>query len=143
MDAGRPQVGPVALSDNLKIMKTGSAELVGASGRVLLSHIPALVQAHATAGISAHPLNGASRQRSRFMPRSVLSRPFPCRDPNQTYNARRRRVLDGKAPNQVAAERLNAEPELANPAPQGRAGPYDATKARLVVGHAKEVSQSK
>ena len=60
---------------------------------------------------------------------------------NTAYNARRQRVLDGKTPNQVVAERLNAEPKLANPAPQGRAGPCDTTKARLIVDHAKEVSQ--
>ena len=60
---------------------------------------------------------------------------------NQAYNARRQRVLDGRTPNQVAAGRLNAEPKLANPAPHGRAGPCDTTKARLSADAAKEVSQ--
>jgi hypothetical protein len=60
---------------------------------------------------------------------------------NQAYNARHQRVLEGKTPNQVVAERLNAEPKLVNPAPHGRAGPCDATKARLIVDTAKEVSQ--
>ena len=60
---------------------------------------------------------------------------------NTAYNARRQRVLDGKTPNQAVAERLNAEPKLANPAPHGRAGPCDTTKARLIVDAAKEVSQ--
>jgi hypothetical protein len=60
---------------------------------------------------------------------------------NQAYNARRQRVLDGKTPSQVVAERLNAEPKLANSAPHGRAGPCDTTKARLIVDAAKEVSQ--
>ena len=60
---------------------------------------------------------------------------------NTAYNARRQRVLDGRTPNQVVAERLKAEPKLANPAPHGRAGPCDTTKARLIVDAAKEVSQ--
>ncbi len=60
---------------------------------------------------------------------------------NQAYNARRQRVLDGRTPNQVVAEHLKARPKLANPAPHGRAGPCDATKARLITEAAKEVSQ--
>ncbi len=60
---------------------------------------------------------------------------------NTAYNARRQRVLDGRTPNQVAAEHLKTKPDLANPAPQGRAGPCDATKARLIAEAAKEVSQ--
>ena len=35
---------------------------------------------------------------------------------NQAYNARRQRVLDGRTPNQIVTEHLNAKPELANPA---------------------------
>ena len=60
---------------------------------------------------------------------------------NQAYNARSQRVLDGKTPNQVVAEHLKAKPKLANPAPHGRAGPCDTTKARLIADRAKEVSQ--
>jgi hypothetical protein len=60
---------------------------------------------------------------------------------NTAYNARRQRVLDGRTPKQVAAERRNAEPKLANPAPSGRAGPCDTTKARLIADRTKEVSQ--
>ena len=60
---------------------------------------------------------------------------------NQACNAPRQRVLDGKTPNQVVAEHLKAEPKLANPAPHGRAGPCDGTKARLIADRAKEVSQ--
>ena len=60
---------------------------------------------------------------------------------NQAYNARRQRVLDGRTPNQIIAEYFKAKPELANPAPRGRAGPCDITKARLIVEAAKEVSQ--
>jgi transposase InsO family protein len=60
---------------------------------------------------------------------------------NTAYNARRQRVLDGKTPNQVATEHLTAQPKLANPAPLGRAGPRNTTKARLIVDAAKEVSQ--
>ena len=60
---------------------------------------------------------------------------------NAAYNGRRQRVLDGKTPNQVTAERLKARRKLANPKPQGRAGPEDIAKARLVAEAAKEVSQ--
>jgi len=60
---------------------------------------------------------------------------------NAAYNARRQRVLDGKTPDQVTAERLAARPELANAKPHGRAGPCDTTKARLIAETAKEVSR--
>jgi transposase InsO family protein len=60
---------------------------------------------------------------------------------NAAYNARRQRVLDGKTPDQVVAERLKARRRLANPKPQGRAGPADIAKARLIAEAAKEVSQ--
>jgi transposase InsO family protein len=60
---------------------------------------------------------------------------------NAAYNARRQRVLDGRTPSQVVAERLEAKPELTNPTPHGRAGPCDVTKARLIAEVAREVSQ--
>jgi transposase InsO family protein len=60
---------------------------------------------------------------------------------NAAYNARRQRVLDGKTPDQVVAERLKARRKLANPKPYGRAGPQDIAKARLIAEAAKEVSQ--
>jgi transposase InsO family protein len=60
---------------------------------------------------------------------------------NAAYNARRQRVLDGKTPNQVVAERLKARRKLASSKTQGRAGPDDIIKARLLVEAAKEVSQ--
>ena len=60
---------------------------------------------------------------------------------NTAYNGRRQRVLNGRTPDQITAERLTARPELASIKPQGRAGPCDATKARLIVEAAKEVSQ--
>jgi transposase InsO family protein len=60
---------------------------------------------------------------------------------NAAYNGRRQRVLDGKTPNQVTAERLKARRKLANPKPQGRAGPEDIAKARLIAEAAREVSQ--
>ena len=41
----------------------------------------------------------------------------------------------------VVAEHLKAKPDLANPAPHGRAGPCDLTKARPTADDAKEVSQ--
>ena len=60
---------------------------------------------------------------------------------NAAYNGRRQRVLDGKTPNQVTAERLKARRKLANPKPQGQAGPEDIAKARLIAEAAKEVPQ--
>ena len=60
---------------------------------------------------------------------------------NAAYNARRQRVLDGRTPDQVVAERLNAKRKLASVKPRGRAGPDDIIKARLLVEVAKEVSQ--
>ncbi len=60
---------------------------------------------------------------------------------NAAYNARRQRVLGGRTPDQVVAERLKARRWLANPKPHGRAGPDDIAEARLIVEAAKEVSQ--
>jgi transposase InsO family protein len=60
---------------------------------------------------------------------------------NAAYNARRQRALEGKTPDQVVADRLKAKPTLAKAKPNGRAGPCDITKARLIAGQAKEVSQ--
>jgi hypothetical protein len=60
---------------------------------------------------------------------------------NAAYNARRQRVLGGKTPDQVVAERLKARRKLINPKPHGRAGPDDITKACLIAEAAKEVSQ--
>jgi transposase InsO family protein len=52
---------------------------------------------------------------------------------NAAYNTRRQRVLDGKTPDQVVAERLEAQPNFRKPkgALQKRASPCDITKARL------------
>ncbi len=60
---------------------------------------------------------------------------------NAAYNARRQRVLDGKTPNQVVANRLQARPRRATTKATGQAGPCDIIKARLIVQAAKEVSQ--
>src|SRR3954470_16095211 len=60
---------------------------------------------------------------------------------NAAYNARRQRVLDGKTPNQVVAQRLKARCQLARAKPQGQAGADDIAKARLIAQTAKEVSQ--
>jgi hypothetical protein len=46
------------------------------------------------------------------------------------YNARRQRVLDGKTPDQVVAERLEARRKLLHARPHGRAGPADIAAAR-------------
>ena len=54
------------------------------------------------------------------------------------YNARRQRVLEGKTPDQVVAERLTVKPVLAKAKPSGRASPCDITKARLIAESAKE-----
>src|SRR6201987_4323887 len=60
---------------------------------------------------------------------------------NAAYNARRQRVLEGKTPDQIVAERLTAKPALAKAKPSGQAGPNDIIKARLIAENAKEVSQ--
>lgn len=61
------------------------------------------------------------------------------RGSNPAYNARHQRVLDGKTPDQVVAERHKARRKLANPKPHGRAGPDDIASARLIAEAAKEV----
>jgi transposase InsO family protein len=60
---------------------------------------------------------------------------------NAAYNARRQRVLGGKTPDQVVAERLKARRKLANARPHGQAGPDDIAKARRIAEAAEEVSQ--
>jgi transposase InsO family protein len=60
---------------------------------------------------------------------------------NAASNARRQRVLDGKTPDQIVAERLKARRKLADAKPHGRAGPDDITTARFIAEAAKEVSQ--
>ena len=63
---------------------------------------------------------------------------------NAAYNARRKRVLDGKTPDEVVKERLRARRKLARPKPgmpEGRAGSDDVARARLIAEAAKEVSQ--
>jgi transposase InsO family protein len=60
---------------------------------------------------------------------------------NAAYNSRRQRVLNGKTPDQVVAERLKARRKLARAKPEGRAGRGDIAKARLIAEAAKEVSQ--
>jgi transposase InsO family protein len=60
---------------------------------------------------------------------------------NAAYNARRQRLLNGKTPDQIVAERLKAGRKLAKAKPHGRAGPDDIAKARLIAEAAKEVSQ--
>ena len=60
---------------------------------------------------------------------------------NAAYNARRQRVLEGKTPEQVVAERLQARRKLARGEPEGWAGPDDIARARDIVEAAKDVSQ--
>jgi len=60
---------------------------------------------------------------------------------NVAYNARRQRVLSGKAPNQVVQERLAPGVLDEHVKLKTQAGPCDTTKARLIVESAKEVSQ--
>jgi hypothetical protein len=47
----------------------------------------------------------------------------------------------GQTPDQVVAERLTARRKLARAKPEGRAGPEDIAKARLIAEAAREVSQ--
>ena len=58
---------------------------------------------------------------------------------NAAYNARRQRVLGGKTPDQIDAERLKARRKPANPKPHGRAGPGDIVKARCIADAANDV----
>jgi hypothetical protein len=60
---------------------------------------------------------------------------------NAAYNARRQRALQGRTPNQAVAERLAARRKLRGTKPVGQAGPHDIAKARIIVEHAKDVSQ--
>ncbi len=60
---------------------------------------------------------------------------------NAAYNARRQRVLGGKMPGQVAAERLKARRKSADAKPHGRAGPADIAAARAIAEAAKDVLQ--
>jgi hypothetical protein len=60
---------------------------------------------------------------------------------NAAYNARRQRVLEGKTPDGVVAERLKARRKLSRGKPQGRAVPEDIAKARIIAEAAKEVSR--
>jgi hypothetical protein len=62
---------------------------------------------------------------------------------NATNNARRQRVLEGKTPNQIVVERLQARPQLNKPkgTSHERPGPCDITKARFIVEGANDVSQ--
>ena len=60
---------------------------------------------------------------------------------NAAYNGRRQRVLDGRTPNQIVAERLAARRKLRSAKSSGQATPDDIAKARLIAEAAKEVSQ--
>ena len=66
-------------------------------------------------------------------------RPRAAAPAKTAYNARRQRVLDGKAPDQVVAERLEARRKLGNQKPHGRAGAADIARARLIADAAKDV----
>ena len=60
---------------------------------------------------------------------------------NSAYNARRQRVLDGRSPEEVVAERLRQEPRLTNPGYRPPPDPCILPKAMLVIERAKDVSQ--
>jgi hypothetical protein len=62
---------------------------------------------------------------------------------NAAYNIRRQRVLDGKTPDQVVAERIEAQPTLSKPKGtlQKRESPCDIAKARFIAETAKGVSR--
>ena len=58
---------------------------------------------------------------------------------NHACNTRSQRMLDGRTPSMIVDDHLTAKPELAHPASHGRAGPCDATKARLIAQIATEI----
>lgn len=59
---------------------------------------------------------------------------------NVAYNARRQRVLKGKAPNDSVKARLRRKPVLANSHYRPPDDPCRLQKAMVVVEHAKDVS---
>jgi transposase InsO family protein len=59
---------------------------------------------------------------------------------NAAYHARRQRVLGGRTPDQVVAERRKARRKLLNAKPHGRAGPGDIAEARRITEATKKVS---
>lgn len=60
---------------------------------------------------------------------------------NAACSACRQRVLNGRTPDQVVAERSDDKPELARLNPHGRAGSCDITRARSFVDRANEALQ--
>ena len=60
---------------------------------------------------------------------------------NAAYDARQQRVLSGRTPSQVVAERLAARRRRHNARPAGQASPADITRAQVIVENAKDVSQ--
>src|SRR5215211_5256928 len=59
---------------------------------------------------------------------------------NQAYNARRQRVLKGRAPERVVHERLGAVPTRTNSSHDPPFDPCILPKALQVIAHAKDVS---
>ncbi|MFL5289288.1 MAG: IS630 transposase-related protein [Rhodopila sp.] len=89
----------------------------------------------------------ASRDEGRRAPKRLGGGPKPIIH-GETEAALRRllaannqRVLAGKTPDLVVAERLTAKSALAKDKPSGRARSCDITKARLIAESAKDVSQ--
>ncbi len=60
---------------------------------------------------------------------------------NRAYNARRRRVLNGRSPEQTVRERLDRDAGLANPRYRPPPDPCALPKAMLVAELARDVSQ--
>jgi transposase InsO family protein len=60
---------------------------------------------------------------------------------NSAYDARRRRVLDGRSPDEVVRERLAQDRSLANPGYRPPFDPCVLPRAMLVIERAKDVSQ--
>jgi transposase InsO family protein len=60
---------------------------------------------------------------------------------NQAYNARRQRVLGGRAPDEVVEERLRQDQGLANAGCRPPFDPCALPRAMLVIERAKDVSQ--
>lgn len=60
---------------------------------------------------------------------------------NAAYNMRRQRVLNGKTPSQIVAERLAAKRRWRNVRLAGQATPADIARAQIIVETAKDASQ--
>ena len=140
------------LTDNCAAISRGDASEADRGGRFTAAFAKACADLGAqyrhtrprtprTNGMVEHPNGRISSEALGIDVTSHRALEQPLRGFNTACNARRQRVLDGRTPNRLVAGHLKAKPEPANPAAHGRAGPCNATKARLVADAVKEVSQ--